>query len=265
MDRRRFLAAVGAAAGLTGCMGGSSDGTPTDGTTETGTTTGKATPGPVEIDPSSFETLSYDRGVEVPLVPVGIAHDWFRRDEARFADARGPDQYRRSHVTDAVLSPASGRQDDPVDEWSQDTRIVCYCGCPHHLSTVRAGNLLANGYAEVYAIDEGFWEWHKQGYPVSGESPDYHPSAYRSYVIEGETDPSHAGSLAWARTANGGQEEATPVRGDGSYELVLHFSGVTDSTEITVETSAYSLTASLGELTSGEVTAAGQVAGGTQA
>ncbi|AQL42800.1 hypothetical protein BV210_08790 [Halorientalis sp. IM1011] len=279
MDRRRFLGVVGAATGLAGCIGGSSDGTPTGEPTETETPAGTPTevdgypdpsvidetPPAPEIDPSSFETLSYDQGVEMPLVPVGVAYDWFRRREARFVDARGPEQYERSHISGAVLSPASGRRNDPVTEWAEGDRIICYCGCPHHLSTARAGDLLANGYEEVYAIDEGFWEWSARSYPIAGRNPDFHPSAYQSYVIEGKTDPSHAGSLAWARTANGRQEEATPIRGDGSYELVLHFSRVTDSTDITVETPAYDLTASLGELTSGGVTAQGLVGGGRQA
>jgi rhodanese-related sulfurtransferase len=259
-------------------MGGSSDGTPTGTPVATATTTPTAandgypepsvideTPPAPAVDPSAFETLRYEQGIEVPLVPVGIAYDWFRRREARFVDARGPDQYARSHVTGAVLSPASGRRNDPVTEWPTGDRIVCYCGCPHHLSTARAARLLANGYEEVYAIDEGFWEWSARSYPIAGENPDFHPSAYRSYVIEGETDPSHAGSFAWARTGNGRQEEATPIRADGSYELVLHFSEVTDSTEITVETPAYEVTAPLGELTGGRVTAEGRVAGEPQA
>jgi rhodanese-related sulfurtransferase len=281
MDRRRFLGAVGAAAGLTGCMGGSSDGTPSDSATgSAGTDSGTPesisaaadgypdpsvideTPPPPNADTSSFETIAYEQGIEVPLVPIDVAYDWYRRREARFADARGERQYATSHVTGAVLSPASGRQDDPATAWPEGDRIVTYCGCPHHLSSMRAAQLYQNGYEEVYAIDEGFWEWHQLDYPMAGENVEYQPYGH---VIEGTADPAHAGEYAWARTVDGSQEEANPIGSDGDYELVLHFSGVTDSTEITVETPAYSLTEPLGELTSGGVTAAGRVTGGTQA
>ncbi|MFB6084838.1 MAG: rhodanese-like domain-containing protein [Halorientalis sp.] len=284
MDRRRFLAAVGAAAGLAGCSGGSSDGTPTGepGGTDTATPTAASSipaardgypapsviderPPAPEIDPSSFETLRYDRGVAVPLVPIGVAYDWYRRREARFADARGGAQYERSHVTGAVLSPAGGRRNDPVTEWPTDDRIVCYCGCPHHLSTVRAGDLLANGYEEVYAIDEGFWEWHERGYPISGRHTAVAPSGYTSRVIEGRTDPADAGRLAWARTPDGGNQEATPIRGDGRYELTLVLWHLDADAPVTVETPSYTLTAPIGELTSGRVTREGTIADGRRA
>ncbi len=259
-------------------MGGSSDGTPSDSATgSAGTDSGTPesisaaadgypdpsvideTPPAPDIDPSAFETLSYDRGVEVRLVPIGVAYDWFRRRDARFADTRGAAQYERSHITGAVLSPANGRENDPVAAWPRDDRIVCYCGCPHHLSTARAGDLLSNGYEEVYAIDEGFWEWHTRDYPISGENTAAAPAAYNSYVIDGRTDPADAGQLAWARTPDGGNKEATPIRGDGSYELTLYLWNIEEGTGVTIETPSYSLTASLGELTSGTVTAEGVV------
>lgn len=276
MDRRRFLVAVGAAAGLTGCTGGPSDGTPTDaGTEPPGTDSGTSTqlspetdgypdpsvidetPPAPDVDTSSFDTIAYDQGIEVPLVPVDVAYDWYRRREARVADARGSRQYATSHVTGAVLSPASGRTDDPVTAWPEGDRIVTYCGCPHHLSTMRAAQLYQNGYEEVYAIDEGFWEWHRLDYPMAGEDVSYQPYGH---VIEGATDPASAGEYAWARTADGSQEEAHPIGPDGGYELVLHFSDVTDGTPITVETPTYSLTKPLGELTSGVLTRDGAVA-----
>jgi rhodanese-related sulfurtransferase len=253
-------------------MGESSDGTPSDTGTPAPISAERdgypdpsvidETPPAPDVDTSSFETIAYEQGIEVPLVPIDVAYDWYRRREARFADARGERQYTTSHVTGAVLSPASGRQDDPATAWPQGDRIVCYCGCPHHLSTMRAAQLYQNGYEEVYAIDEGFWEWHRLDYPMAGEDVEYQPYGH---VIEGATDPASAGEYAWARTADGSQEEAHPIGSDGSYELVLHFSDVTDGTPITVETPAYSLTKPLGELTSGVVTRDGAVTGGTRA
>lgn len=264
MDRRRFLGMVGATAGLAGCMGVSSDGTPTDSATDTPTAT--ATPTDTAAgasDPAEFDTLVQD-GTEVPLVPIDVAYDWYQQDSARFADARGSFSYQRAHVQGAVLSPAPDGQgeNDPVEAWPTDTRIVTYCACPHHLSSMRAASLIQGGYGSVYALDEGFGEWAAREYPMAGNRIQ---TQLAEYVVAGRTDPADAGDDAWARHEPTGQREATRIGADGRYELVLPFADVTADAPITVETPSYTLTASLGELTSGRVTTEGRVTGGTQA
>lgn len=172
MNRRGYLTVCGTlCGGLAGCSGNSKDssegtaGPARDGyPPESGTTPTDRT-----IDTSAFETTTVE-GVDVPLAPIDATHHWYRGRAARFVDARGQAQYDRSHITGAVLSPApDGTGDDPVEAWPTDDRIVCYCGCPHHLSSLRAASLIENGYGQVYVIDEGFWEWQDRGYPISGE------------------------------------------------------------------------------------------------
>ena len=228
MDRRTFLAAAGVLAGGTaGCLGGGDDGSN-----------------------SKYETLSVG-DVTVPLVPVDTAHSWYQEGEPHFVDARGPTQYDRAHVTNAVLSPArkvenwsNPRSNDPTADWPTDAQIVCYCQCPHHLSSLRAGELISNGYENVYAIDEGFGAWMDRGYPTTGSD-----SNQASFVIRGRSDAGDAGGYAWATHEPSDQREAAPIADDGSYEMTLYFGDLDPDAPIHVETPSYELTAPLSDLT----------------
>lgn len=197
-----------------------------------------------------YDTIQTE-GETVPLVPVDDAHEWYQDESARFVDARGPTQYQNGHVTGAVLSPApdGSGSDDPVASWSKEQRIVCYCGCPHHLSSLRAASLLSDGYQDVLAIDEGYFEWRDRDYPVvgaSGPMPD-------QYTISGETDPAED-AYAWAWHDPTGQREAAPIDGEGNYELHLRFEDVDEESTIRVKTPAYEIEEPLGDLVEGTVT-----------
>ncbi|WP_435153559.1 rhodanese-like domain-containing protein [Haladaptatus sp. DFWS20] len=232
MNRRTFLAAGAVSVtGLSGCLG-------------LGGGSGKTEEG--------YKTVE-QYGEQVPLAPLSDTYEWYKQDEARFVDARGKQQYDTSHIKDAVLSPAPDglAQNDPVASWSKDQKIVCYCGCPHHLSSMRAGKLIKNGYNNVYVIDEGYWEWHEKGYPIRGQNTAATPNAY---VIDGLADPAYVGETAWARHLASGQKEATDILQDGSYSLRLKFHDVTPDTLITVETPAYEVEGTIGELSSHVVT-----------
>lgn len=259
MNRRTFLTSTAAVtAGLAGCLGGGSGSGsgPTDENPDDGLPPAAAiesTPDSRDVDTSSFETLSVG-SVEVPLVPIDVAHYWFQRREARFVDARGEGQYDQSHVTGAVLSTARNPEDwgqgrdGPTAEWSGEEPVVCYCGCPHHLSSLRAGEFLDAGREQAYAIDEGYRAWLDNGYPTAGSE-----SNQASYVISGQTDATDAGEYAWASHEASDQQEAGPIGDDGSYEMTLHFTDVDASTPINVRTPSYELTAPIADLTASVV------------
>ena len=266
--RRAFLTGVAAAsAGLAGCFGGTDgaatgpkngDDLPRDQDPDDGyPPTFEAAPTSQSVNPDSFETTEVD-GVSVPLAPVEDVYYWYASRDARFVDARGPSSYDRSHVFGAVLSPApngtEGNEPDPVDQWPKNDRIVCYCSCPHHLSSLRAASLLSNGYKNVFVIDEGFREWHDRNYPVAGQSAESLPPIR---VIEGRTDAAFAGETVWARHLRSGQREATRIGTDGGYRLELPFADVTDSSVVAVRTPSYRVEAPLGELTADTVTGRG--------
>ena len=249
--RRSFV--IGSAALLGGCLGGGSGSNAPTNETDGYPPRAESTPEERSIDTESFARITVD-GTAVPLAPLDVAYYWFRRREARFADARGRRSYDRSHVLGAVLSPApDGGGSDPVAAWPTDDRIVCYCGCPHHLSSMRAATLLQNGYEDVYVIDEGFWAWHDRGYPMAGEAITARPA---SYEITGRADPRHAGESVWAWHEPSGQREAAAVGPDGRYVLELRFTDVTPESTILVDAPGYRVRDSLGTLVDGVVTGA---------
>jgi rhodanese-related sulfurtransferase len=278
VNRRTYLAAAGSASAsaLAGCAGvlpsDGDGGTTTNGGGGGDETTGPTmgddlpsdstpkdgyppefseTPEPKEFDTSGFGTTRTD-GNDVSLAPIEAVYNWYATSRARFADARGTEQYDRSHVLGAVSSPVGGMNGggDPVTEWPTDDRVVCYCGCPHHLSSMRASALMDAGYSDVYVIDEGFWEWHDRSYPMAGENLDASPNAV---AISGVANPALAGEYAWAVHEASGQTEAAPIGADGRFTLELRFSGMTDSTPILVRTPEYEVEAPLGDLASGVV------------
>jgi rhodanese-related sulfurtransferase len=208
------------------------------------------TPTERPVDTAAFERIEVE-GATVPLVPVDIAHYWHQRRAARFADARGERSYEQSHLLGAVLSPApEGRANDPAAAWPKNDRIVCYCGCPHHLSSLRAATLLQNGYENVYVIDEGFWEWHDRGYPLAGSETTAEPAAYH---IEGRTAARYAGETAWVWHEPSGQREAAPIANDGRYSLEVRFADVSPSSVLRLRTPDYERRAPLSELADGTV------------
>jgi len=269
-----LAASAASLSGTAGCLGGtfgggdggdggdgSEDGdgegsgltvTPTDGNVDGYPPEFDDQPAKRDVDTSSFGTVPRN-GVQVPLAPIDVVHYWYRRGEARIADARGQRQYEASHVYGAVLSQASPEarsSADPVTDWPKDDRIVCYCGCPHHLSSIRAAQLMNNGYENVYVIDEGFWTWHDRGYPMRGNEVS---ATSKNWVIDGEAAAASAGADAWARHRPTGQVEATGIADDGSYQLHVKFHEVGPDSTVQVETPDYRVEGKLKDLASGTV------------
>jgi rhodanese-related sulfurtransferase len=234
MLRRRCLqvAGIGLGIGTSGCLGG-----------------GETTTAANEFD---YETTITD-GVAVPLVPVADAIEWYQADDVVFADARSRTAFESAHVTDSVFSPAPDGQDveDPVEARSSDTRVVTYCGCPHHLSSLRAASLIAAGYAHTYALDEGFHAWVDQGHPVEGSAVDSQPAAY---TISGQLSDPDRDARVWAWHDPSGQREMTPVEADGSFALTLHFYDLTPDSPIRLVGPDSEVTQPLGDLTGTTVT-----------
>ena len=254
MDRRALLAAAGGTlVALSGCLAGGrggggtatpiSDPDPDDGYPPAF----DDPPAPPTVDPETFETTDVD-GTVVPKAPIDVVYAWYRRREARFADARSGTEYDRSHIFGAVLSPApDGLAEDPTENWPTDDRIVTYCGCPTHLSSMRAASLLEAGYERVYIIREGFWTWHNRDYPMAGREVETAPALW---ILQGRVDPAYAGRTAWVRHPPTGQREAGPIGRDGSFRLEVRFAGVAGASVVEVETPSSLVSGRLDELAS---------------
>jgi rhodanese-related sulfurtransferase len=208
-------------------------------------------PGRPDADPDSFETLSVNDET-VRLAPIGVVEKWYRRGEARFVDARGLDQYERAHVYGGVSSPA--QQDSTgggIEAWPADDRVVTYCGCPHHLSSIRAAGLQKTGFTEVYALDEGFLgrpdSWSAQEYPMAGTSfRSDSRASIQQWTVAGSVDSRYAGEYVWATA--GRQYEAAPIQADGTYRLHLKFADISAETPIRIQTPTDSVERPLGSV-----------------
>lgn len=248
MNRRQFLA-TGAAAtiiGVAGCLGNTGSGDNGGYGPEP-----ESEPEERSIDADSYQTKVFD-GVEVPLAPIDDVYYWYQRQEARMVDARGSSQYDQKHIAGAVLStaPPETPDDDPVADWSTDDRIVTYCGCPHHLSGLRAAALIQNDYEEVYALFDGFGTWDERGYPLEGSNVS---SDRETYQIVGQSDPAYAGDIVRLEQLDASRYEANHIGDDGSYTVQLHYAGSLDS-EFRIEAPDYTVEGTLEELTTSTIT-----------
>lgn len=200
-----------------------------------------------DADPDSFETLSVNDET-VRLAPIDVVEQWYRRGEARFVDARGLEQYKESHVYGAVSSPAQRNSEGGgIDGWPSSDRVVTYCRCPHHLSSIRAAGLQKAGFETVFAIDEGFGAWMRRGYPMAGvRFAGDEQASVREWTISGSVDSKYAGEYVWATA--GRQYEAAPVQSDGSYRLHLKFTDVSAETPVQVKTPTDTFERPLGEV-----------------
>lgn len=200
------------------------------------------------VDESTFGTLTVN-GETVKLAPIDVVKKWYDRAEARFVDARGLTQYKRSHIYGGVLSTAQQKSTGGgINSWPKGDRIVTYCGCPHHLSSLRAAGLQKAGFSRVYAIDEGFGEWSKREYPMSGTAfTSESQSDISKWVIEGNLNARYAGDYVWATVDR--QYEAAPIGDDGRFTLILKFSDVTGETPVRVSAPTFTVTRPLGVLT----------------
>jgi rhodanese-related sulfurtransferase len=273
MKRRAFLAAgaTGSLAATAGCatlFGSSSSSVNHPGNIDTSFNANKPLPeddepadgippareNPPEersVDTSQFPTTSTN-GEPIRLAPIEVARYWHQRGAARFVDARGLEYYERAHVYGAVNSPAErGSSGGGISGWPKDDRVVCYCGCPHHLSSVRASALQQSGFTNVYVINEGFVPWRNNEYAMAGTSF----AAPQEALIEGEVDPSYAGEYAWATHEPTSQSEAAPIAEDGSFAVHFKFYDLDADAPIHVRTPAFEVTAPLSEVTDTFLTA----------
>ncbi len=237
MNRRSFLAVAGS--GSLALTAGCVDDLGTGGEADGG-------------DESEYETDSFD-GETVPLAPAEDVHEWFENDEARFVDTRGVSQYDAGHVPGAVLSPGiEDEENDPTDDWSHETTVVIYCDCPHSLAVQRGAQLKADGFEDVYAIDEGYFGWEEADYPTESNEPD---AEVETYEIEGRSDPSYEGQYVRISTPDGESYENATVESDGTYETEIRFPDLSENSELIVDAPDYTAEGTLEEFTDEPVTA----------
>jgi cytochrome c oxidase cbb3-type subunit 3/ubiquinol-cytochrome c reductase cytochrome c subunit len=120
--------------------------------------------GPVVLNPKGRPpTFTLREGRFVPSEQVKKALDQKRR--LVIADARGPAEWSTLHIAGAISVPyydTHAMDQIPND----DTWVIAYCGCPHHLSGDLVDALRKRGFKNTAVLDEGIFFWQQKGYPV---------------------------------------------------------------------------------------------------
>jgi rhodanese-related sulfurtransferase len=106
----------------------------------------------------------------VPTLNLAQAYDLHRQGQARFIDARKPEEFDELHIEGAMNIPAEDWDKTgpaAVQDIPRDQTLVVYCGqasCDAALKV--AEKLQALGYSHVLVYMAGFRAWDEAGYPV---------------------------------------------------------------------------------------------------
>lgn len=121
--------------------------------------------GPVVQNPGGrAASFTLRDGLYVPVAQAGEALANKRR--LVFVDARTPSDYLRLHIQDAVSIPYYDMRDLAKIPKDDNTWVIAYCACPHHVSGVVVEELRKRGYTHTAVLDEGVFDWVQKGFPV---------------------------------------------------------------------------------------------------
>jgi rhodanese-related sulfurtransferase len=138
-------------------------------------------------------------------------------------DVRGDLSYNELHIKGALSKPI------PITPAlvmgiPKDAKIVTYCGCPHHLSSIGAEQLTKLGYTDVHVLDEGFWYWKDKNYPMA-KGKDAKNVKLSELNISGnlmkDAQPV-SGKDIYIKHMKTGQLEATRTDKNGFYDMKFH-------------------------------------------
>jgi rhodanese-related sulfurtransferase len=86
-------------------------------------------------------------------------------------DARPMSDWLTGHLPGALPVPFYADPETIERIPTDGTQVVIYCGCPHAAADRVAHRLKDRGVTNVAVLNEGFWHWKDNGYPVvTGES-----------------------------------------------------------------------------------------------
>jgi rhodanese-related sulfurtransferase len=164
------------------------------------------------------------------LIKAKQVHPLNESKKALLVDVRSKYEFDEEHIKNAISYPYQAISMASKFTFPKDKMLVMYCGCPHHLSGMSAEILRKNGYTNVRVIDEGYFGWKSQGFPVVAGKKEGAPKRRVSMDVSGKVmfaanQPAvhHDILLEHAKT---GQLEATRTDAQGNFKMTLHFSGV---------------------------------------
>ncbi|MBW2465151.1 MAG: c-type cytochrome, partial [Deltaproteobacteria bacterium] len=89
-----------------------------------------------------------------------------RRQKMILLDARAMSDWLTGHLPGALPVPFYADSDTFDRIPDDDTWVVIYCGCPHAAADRVATRLRARGIDHIAVLDEGYFHWRDNDYPV---------------------------------------------------------------------------------------------------
>ncbi len=144
-------------------------------------------------------------------------------------DVRGKISYDEGHIKGALdkglpITPAMAMG------IPKNAKIVTYCGCPHHLSSIGAEQLSQMGYTDIHVLDEGYWYWKDHNYPMAQVTNSKVTEMIVSGTLMKDNKPVVDKDI-YIRHMKTGQLEATRTDAKGYYKMTSHIYNYTKNDE----------------------------------
>jgi len=139
-------------------------------------------------------------------------------------DVRSRVEFDELHIETAHSLPY-GKFDETtlasIDGLTLDSPIVTYCGCPHTLSGFAAEQIARFGYTDVRVLNEGFFYWRDNGYPVRGQNTQATTRIEFAGTLVADSKPL-ANKAIFLRNTRNGQLEAAVTDSSGHFATEFH-------------------------------------------
>jgi rhodanese-related sulfurtransferase len=119
--------------------------------------------------PAEVQNAAYDLMLKALLSrdvkEIGVEQAFSMKDNIIFLDSRTKEEYKVSHIKDAVRIGYENFEPSKLEGFDKNGRIVVYCAVGARSEKV-VEKLEDMGFKEVLNLYGGIFEWVNQGYPV---------------------------------------------------------------------------------------------------
>jgi len=123
---------------------------------------------PIQNPEGETPVFTRREGLYVPAAEVKAALD--AENRMVLIDARPTADYLTGHIEGAVSLPFYDVS-TVAEILPKDVTYITYCGCPHAVSTQAANALLMADFENVGVLDEGYYFWVDQDWPIEVGPP----------------------------------------------------------------------------------------------
>lgn len=140
-----------------------------------------------------------------------------------YYDVRGTTSFAEEHIKGAFDISLKALREGKIPPMPDVDIVVTYCGCPHAMAEEAAEILLANGYKRVAVLDDGFYGWKDNGFPIEIASGQ---KQWQRIEMRGNVGlQALLGQKIEVEDSVTGQMEVARIEDDGSFVLHMPYYG----------------------------------------